>query len=141
MRWLRLGAGLAVFLGFWVWATLDEAHRTPDEQALEAIVGAPLGEARFHSSSPLRRGIDVVQLHRLPIPNQMSVRLLGDAWTYTFGSDGPFAPPRGGPLDCTEVGGVTACWGEWGDYAVRLRHETASGEGTVTAELRPPTPA
>ncbi|MEM0962073.1 MAG: hypothetical protein AAGK21_05965 [Bacteroidota bacterium] len=120
--------------------TRDQSHRQPDPAEMEALVGASLTEPTYQSSSLLARWREQARVWwiylALPIPNQMSMRLEGDVWTYTFAADSSYQPPPESPL--APAGPADARWeAESADgwrYTVWVN---PGGGGTLVAQLLP----
>ena len=128
-------AGIALY-GAW-----DERRHRPDAEAMAALVGVPLGEPAFSSTSLLHGWRQKARAwwvyYTLPIPNQMVLFEPGDTWAYPFRAAPPFAPPPGSPLTCEPSGAETVCRAEApGGWTYAVRYDPGGAAGTLTARRR-----
>ena len=139
-RWTLALAASAVGGACLLLASCDRSDHRPTTADVEALVGAPLSEPEYQSSSLLSRWRDDVRAwwayYALPIPNQMAMRFEGDVWSYSFAADSTYAPPSGSPLEPSGPDG--ARWQADTDDGWRYHVWVDPGDGgTLVAQLLP----
>ena len=119
--------------------------RPPEQERMEALVGAELSEPDSRPENwvgRLRHNLS------LPIPNRMIVRTEGEektrSWVYSFEADSAYAPPPSSGFECSTEGDPgyslvceTSMRDARGSWTYTVRHMPPSHWMEFVAVLRP----